>query len=61
VGRIGDPGLELDALEDAVAGQSTLGIVEPQDQRDQGGKGAKRQQLSVMVTVSRTTGETVTN
>jgi hypothetical protein len=35
VGRIGDPGSELQALEHTVAGQPALGVVEPQHDGDQ--------------------------
>ena len=47
VGGIGDPGLQLQALEHAVAREPALGIVEPQDDGDQKRAAAQHEQGEV--------------
>ena len=47
VGGVADPGLQLQALEHAVAGEPALGVVEPQHDRDQKRAAAQHEQREI--------------
>src|SRR4029077_16642791 len=47
VGGVGNPRLELEALEYAVAGEPALGVVEPQNDRDQKRAAAQHEQCEI--------------
>ena len=47
VRRIDHPGLQFEALEDAVARQAALRIIEPHDERDQYGTAADHEQCEI--------------